>query len=54
MNANDATLTVLATAHTGSTVPDTAPNAPDTGTFDLVLDADRPAAPWAAPAPPTP
>ena len=39
MNANDATLTVLATAHAGSTVQDTAPNAPAAGTFDLVLDA---------------
>ena len=39
MNAHDATLTVLATARTGSTVPDAAPNAPAAGTFDLVLDA---------------
>ena len=39
MNANDATLTALATAHTGSTVEDTAPNAPAAGAFDLVLDA---------------
>ena len=39
MNANDATLTALATAHTGSTVEDTAPNAPSAGAFDLVLDA---------------
>ena len=28
MNANDALLTALATAQTGSTVPDIAPNAP--------------------------
>ena len=39
MNANDATLTALFTAHTGSMVNDTAPNAPAAGTFDLVLDA---------------
>jgi hypothetical protein len=39
VNANDAALTVLATARSGSTVPDTAPNAPEAGTFDLVLDA---------------
>src|SRR5262249_57808369 len=39
VNANNATLTALATAHTGSTVEDTAPNAPAAGTFDLVLDA---------------
>jgi hypothetical protein len=39
VNANDATLTALTTAHTGSTVEDTAPNAPAAGAFDLVLDA---------------
>ena len=39
MNAHDATLIALATAHTGSTVEDTAPNAPAAGTFDLVLGA---------------
>ena len=39
MNANDATLTALATAHTGSTVPVTAPNAPAARAFDLILDA---------------
>jgi len=39
VNANDATLTALATAHTGSTVEDTAPNAPAAGTLDLGLDA---------------
>ena len=39
MNANDATLTALSTAHTGSMVNDAAPNAPAAGTFDLVLDA---------------
>jgi hypothetical protein len=39
VNAHDATLTALATAHTGSTVPATAPNAPAAGTFDLVLHA---------------
>jgi len=30
MNAHDATLTELTTAHTGSTVEDNAPNAPPT------------------------
>ena len=39
VNAHDATLTALATAHTGSTVPATAPNAPAAGTFDLILNA---------------
>jgi hypothetical protein len=39
VNAHDATLTALATAHTGSTVEDTAPNAPAAGAFDLVLAA---------------
>jgi len=39
VNANDATLTALSTAHTGSMVNDTAPNAPAAGTFDLVLGA---------------
>lgn len=39
MNAKDATLTALSTAHTGSMVNDTAPNAPAAGTFDLVLSA---------------
>ena len=39
MNANDATLTALATAHTGSRVGDPAPNAPAAGAFDLVLGA---------------
>ena len=39
MNANDATLTALATAQTGSTVADTAPNAPASASFDLVLEA---------------
>jgi hypothetical protein len=39
VNANDATLTSLATAQTGSTVPDTAPNAPASPGFDLVLQA---------------
>jgi hypothetical protein len=37
VNAHVATLTSLATAHTGSTVEDTAPNAPAAGAFDLVL-----------------
>ena len=39
MNANDATLTDLATAQTGSMVADTAPNAPANASFDLVLRA---------------
>jgi hypothetical protein len=39
MNANDAMLTALATAQTGSTVADTAPNAPAAASFDLVLEA---------------
>ena len=39
MNANDAMLTALATAQTGSTVADAAPNAPASASFDLVLEA---------------
>lgn len=39
MNANDATLTVLATAQSGSTVADSAPNAPAGPGFDLILHA---------------
>ena len=39
MNANDATLTALSTARTGSLVKDAAPNAPAAGAFDLVLGA---------------
>jgi hypothetical protein len=39
MNANDAMLTALATAQRGSTVADTAPNAPANPSFDLVLEA---------------
>jgi hypothetical protein len=39
MNANDATLTELSTAHTSSTVGDNAPNAPADATFDLVIEA---------------
>ena len=39
MNANDATLTALTTAQTGSTVADTAPNAPANPGFDLILGA---------------
>jgi hypothetical protein len=39
VNANDATLTALATAQTGSRVADTAPNAPASASFDLVLEA---------------
>ena len=39
MNAHHATLTGLATAHTGSTVEDTAPNAPAGSSFDLILRA---------------
>jgi hypothetical protein len=39
MNANDAMLTALATAQAGSMVADTAPNAPASASFDLVLEA---------------
>jgi hypothetical protein len=39
MNAHHATLTRLATAHTGSTAEVTAPNAPAAGTFDLIVQA---------------
>ena len=39
MNANDATLTGLITAHTGSKVGDNAPNAPADAGFDLVIEA---------------
>jgi hypothetical protein len=39
VNANNATLTALTTAQTGSTVADTAPNAPGNHGFDLVLEA---------------
>jgi hypothetical protein len=39
MNANDATLTELTTAQTGSMVEDNAPNAPANGSFDLVVEA---------------
>jgi hypothetical protein len=39
VNANDAALTELATAQSGSTVADNVPNAPASGTFDLVLEA---------------
>jgi hypothetical protein len=39
MKANDATLTELATVHTGSRVENNAPNAPSDATFDLVIEA---------------
>jgi hypothetical protein len=39
VNANDAILTGLTTAHTGSTVADPAPNAPANPGFDLILEA---------------
>ena len=39
MNANDALLTAVATAQTGSTVADTAPNAPASASFDLIIRA---------------
>ena len=39
MNANDAALTQLATAQTGSMVHDHAPNAPAGSGFDLILGA---------------
>ena len=39
MNANDAALTELATAQSGSMVKDDAPNAPAGSGFDLILGA---------------
>jgi hypothetical protein len=39
VNANDATLTELATAQSGSMVNDDAPNAPAGGGFDLIIGA---------------
>jgi hypothetical protein len=39
MNANDAVLTELATAQSGSLVGDQAPNAPASSSFDLVFKA---------------
>jgi hypothetical protein len=39
VNANDATLTELATAQSGSMVKDDAPNAPAGGGFDLIIGA---------------
>jgi len=39
VNANDATLTGLLTAQTGSSVADTTPNAPANPGFDLVMQA---------------
>ena len=39
MNANNATLTGLATARIGSTAGHPAPNAPAAGSFDLILHA---------------
>jgi hypothetical protein len=39
VNANDATLTELATAQTGSLVHDDAPNAPARDSFDLIIAA---------------
>ena len=39
MNANDVTLTGLATAQSGSMVAGNVPNAPASGNFDLVLEA---------------
>jgi hypothetical protein len=39
INANDAMLTELATAQSGSMVEDNAPNAPASCTFDLVVEA---------------
>ena len=53
MNANDALLTAVATAQTGSTVPDIAPNAPASASFDLIILAAAGSA-WAVPAPLTP
>lgn len=39
MNANDAQLTELTTAQSGSTVEDNAPNAPGQPAFDVVVEA---------------
>jgi len=39
MNANDARLTELITAQSGSTVEDNAPNAPASASFDVVVEA---------------
>ena len=39
MNDNDAYLTKLATAQSGSTIEDNAPNANNPATFDLVVEA---------------
>jgi hypothetical protein len=39
MNTNDAALAQLITAQNGSTVEDTAPNAPANNAFDLVVEA---------------
>ena len=39
MNANDAALTALTAAQTGSTVADPAPNAPANPGFDIILGA---------------
>jgi hypothetical protein len=39
MNANDAQLTELSTAQSGSTVEDNAPNAPGQPNFDVVVEA---------------
>jgi hypothetical protein len=39
VSANDATLTALTTAQAGSKVSDTAPNAPASTRFDLILEA---------------
>ncbi len=39
MNANDAKLTEITTAQTGSTVEDNAPNAPAQAGFDIVVEA---------------
>jgi hypothetical protein len=39
VNANDAILTELTTAQTGSGVGDNAPNAPASGSFDLIVRA---------------
>jgi hypothetical protein len=41
VNANDATLTGLATAHTGSGVHDHMPGAPASGGVDLILEGGR-------------
>src|SRR5438552_13802358 len=51
MNANGAMLTAMSTAQTGSTVADTAPNAPASASFDLIIRAVAGSAPGSSGAP---